>query len=63
MRYHGCAEEVIVPEEVKGLKVVEVNYVQGRNIKKIFVPDTVEKLEATPLKGAAIWKRSTSGRM
>ena len=44
MRYHGCAEEVIVPEEVKGLKVVEVNYVKGGNIKKIFVPDTVEKI-------------------
>ena len=44
MRYHGCAEEVIVPEEVKGLKVVEVNYVQGENIKKIFVPDTVEEI-------------------
>ena len=44
MRYHGCAEEVIVPEEVKGLKVVEVNHVQGENIKKIFVPDTVEKI-------------------
>ena len=44
MRYHGCAEEVIVPEEVKGLKVIEVNYVQGENIKKIFVPDTVEKI-------------------
>ena len=44
MRYHGCAEEVIVPEEVKGLKVVEVNHVKGGNIKKIFVPDTVEKI-------------------
>ena len=44
MRYHGCAEEVIVPEEVKGRKVVEVNHVKGRNIKKIFVPDTVEKI-------------------
>ena len=44
MRYHGGAEEVIVPEEVKGLKVVEVNHVKGGNIKRIFVPDTVEKI-------------------
>lgn len=51
MRYHGCAEEVIVPEEVKGLKVVEVNYVKGGNIKKIFVPDTVEKIGSHAFEG------------
>ena len=51
MRYHGCAEEVIVPEEVKGLTVVEVNYVQGRNIKKIFVPDTVKKIGSHAFEG------------
>ena len=51
MRYHGCAEEVIVPEEVKGLKVVEVNYVKGENIKKIFVPDTVEKIGSHAFEG------------
>ena len=51
MRYHGGAEEVIVPEEVKGLKVVEVNYVKGGNIKKIFVPDTVEKIGSHAFEG------------
>ena len=51
MRYHGCAEEVIVPEEVKGLKVVEVNHVKGGNIKKIFVPDTVEKIGSHAFEG------------
>ena len=51
MRYHGCAEEVIVPEEVKGLKVVEVNHVKGRNIKKIFVPDTVKTIGSHAFEG------------
>ena len=51
MRYRGRAEEVIVPEEVKGLKVVEVNYVRDDNIKKIFVPDTVEKIGSHAFEG------------